>query len=75
MGVNGAHGSNVGVVALEHQAHDQAQAHGQDGADAEIDVLFLVQIVQQCKKYGGQCQRAKIQNFSRHKTLPFLYSR
>ena len=56
------------VVALEHEAHNEAEAHSQNGARAEVNVLFLVQVVQQGKKYGSQSQCGQIQNFYRHKT-------
>ena len=72
MGVNGAYGCHVSVVPLERKTHDHAKTHGKDGAHAKINVLFLVQIIQQCKKYCGERQCAQIQNFDRHKTLPFL---
>ena len=72
MGVNSTYGCYVSVVSLECKTHDQAKTHGKDGAHAKINVLFLVQIIQQCKKYCGERQRAQIQNFDRHKTLPFL---
>ena len=68
VGVDGTHSGDIGVVALEHEAHDEAEAHSQNGAHAEVNVLFLVQVVQQGKKYGSQSQCGQIQNFYRHKT-------
>ena len=73
MGVDGTHSGDIGVVALEHEAHDEAEAHSQNGAHAEVNVLFLVQVVQQGKKYGSQGQCGQIQNFYRHKTDPPLF--
>ena len=51
----------------------EAEAHGQNGAHAEVNMLFLVQVVQQGKKYGSQGQCGQIQNFYRHKTDPPLF--
>lgn len=49
VGVDGTHSGDIGVVALEHEAHNEAEAHSQNGAHAEVNVLFLVQVVQQGK--------------------------
>ena len=73
VGVDGTHSGDIGVVALEHEAHNEAEAHSQNGAHAEVNVLFLVQVVQQGKKYGSQGQCGQIQNFYRHKTDPPLF--
>ena len=68
MGVDGTHSGDIGVVALEHEAHNEAEAHSQNGAHTEVNVLFPVQVVQQGKKYSSQGQCGQIQNFYRHKT-------
>ena len=73
VGVDGTHSGDIGVVALEHEAHDEAEAHSQNGAHAEVNLLFPVQVVQQGKKYGSQGQCGQIQNFYRHKTDPPLF--
>ena len=68
MGIDRAHSGHIDVMALEREAHDEAEAHRQNGAHAEVHVLFLVQIIQQGKKYSSQGQCGQIQNFYRHKT-------
>ena len=68
VGIDRAHSGHIDVMALEREAHDEAEAHRQNGAHAEVHVLFLVQIIQQGKKYSSQGQCGQIQNFYRHKT-------
>ena len=43
-GYKGGSGSRIDVMALERKAHDEAEAHRQNGAHAKVNVLFLVQL-------------------------------
>lgn len=72
MGVNSTYGCYVSVVSLECKTHNQAKTHGKDGAHAKINVLFLVQIIQQCKKYCGERQRARFKISTDIKRYPFF---
>ena len=40
----GGSGSHIDVMALERKAHDEAEAHRQNGAHTKVNVLFLVQL-------------------------------
>ncbi len=46
VGIDCAHSGHIDVMALEREAHDEAEAYRQNGAYAEVHVLFLVQIIQ-----------------------------